>query len=148
MGSTTVLKSTWDLANGTMYQNSRVRLKDITDGTSKTFLLGERDYTFHHASVWAGGTMTPGNDWSSLRHMNTNPTYIGDINTFGGGLINGIQESAFSSLHPGGANFASADGSARFVEENIEATSDVVGPTMGIYQRLGNRRDGMPVGPY
>jgi len=148
MGSTTVLKSTYEQANGILYQNSRVRIKDITDGTTKTFLIGERDYTNHYASTWASGTNAPGNDWSSFRHLNTNPTYIGDISTFGGGLINGIQDSAFSSLHSGGAIFALADGSARYVDENIDATSDAVGPTMGTYQRLGNRLDGMHVGPY
>jgi hypothetical protein len=41
-----------------------------------------------------------------------------------------------------------ADGSARYVDENIDATSDAVGETMGTYQRLGNRLDGMPVGSY
>lgn len=148
MGSTTVLKDTVPQANGIMFQNSHVRLKDITDGTTKTFLLGERDYLNHYAAIWAAGTTSPGATWSSFRHLNTNPTFIGGVSIDGGGLINCVQPSCFSSIHPGGANFALADGSVQFVDENIDATSDDVGPTMGIYQRLGNRKDGQVVGAY
>jgi prepilin-type N-terminal cleavage/methylation domain-containing protein/prepilin-type processing-associated H-X9-DG protein len=145
MGSTTV-QSPNDLAqaNGIFFQNSRIRIKGITDGTSKTFLIGERDYTYHHASLWVGTRK----HWSQFRHVNINPTYIRGADGNGGGLINDVQDSAFSSRHTGGANFALADGSVRFVDENIDATSDEVGPTMGIYQRLGNRKDEMPIGTY
>ena len=148
MGSTTVLKSTLQQANGIMFQNSTVRIKDITDGTSKTFIVGERDYALHHGSVWATNRTDVNLDWNALRHLHTNPTYIGDISIQGGGLINALQESAFSSQHTGGAQFALADGSVRFVSENIEAASDEIGPNLGIFQRLGNRRDAQTVGDY
>lgn len=151
-GSTTVKdidnqKHWWSKANGIFYQNSRVRLKDITDGASSTFLLGERDYTNHYASFWIAGPINPNvNSWHANRHLNANPTYRISPDGNGGGLINDpLQESAFGSMHSGGAHFSLADGSVHFINENIDATADE-GPNMGIYQRLGNRRDGLPVG--
>jgi prepilin-type processing-associated H-X9-DG protein len=135
MGSKTVIKTNIKEANGTMFQMSRIRIRDITDGTSKTFLLGERDYANHYASLW-GTTAAADPRWSNMRHVTNNPTYLAE------GLINGIQENCFSSLHAGGAHFALADGSVRFVDEGIEAGSDT-GPHMGLYQRLGCRHDGL-----
>jgi hypothetical protein len=45
----------------------------------------------------------------------------------------------FKSRHTGGAQFALSDGSARFISENIDYI---------LYQRLGDRRDGQPVGEF
>jgi prepilin-type processing-associated H-X9-DG protein len=42
----------------------------------------------------------------------------------------------FKSRHPGGANFAFADGSVRFLSDNIDYTA---------YQKLGARADGLPL---
>ncbi|NBP80462.1 DUF1559 domain-containing protein, partial [bacterium] len=46
-------------------------------------------------------------------------------------------------LHPGGAMFVFCDGSTHFLDENIESSS-----SLGTYQRLGFRADGLPVGDY
>ena len=42
----------------------------------------------------------------------------------------------FNSNHPGGAHFALADGSVRFISENIDTIT---------YGRLGGRNDGEPL---
>jgi len=43
----------------------------------------------------------------------------------------------FGSLHPGGAQFCFADGSVRFLSENIDPE---------IYENLGHRADGAMMG--
>ena len=45
----------------------------------------------------------------------------------------------FSSDHPSGAQFVFCDGSVHFLSENIDYVT---------YQRLGDRRDGQPVGDF
>jgi len=44
-----------------------------------------------------------------------------------------LQVGGFGSAHPGGTQFAFADGSCRFIRENIENA---------VLQQLGNRADG------
>jgi len=106
--------------------------KKISDGLSKTLMLGERTWR-----CWAGG-------WAG----NRNPTgqgprgadyTMGKVNIAMNGPIgsnnNGCRQS-FSSEHPGGAQFGFADGSVAFVSENINITT---------YRRLGQRSDGQTV---
>ena len=136
MGTISV-DSSDDIGNGVLFQKSAIRFADITDGTSQTFLAGERDYSAHRGALWAGTARS----WSSFRHSNVNPTYITS------GLINGTHENCYSSRHPAGAQFALCDGSVRFVSETIDAANDS-GANMGTYQRLGCRNDGLVVGDY
>lgn len=54
-----------DISNGAFFRNSRTRFADITDGSSNTFLVGERAALFAQspwAGVMSGGTIrtTPG----------------------------------------------------------------------------------------
>ncbi len=107
---------------GVMYQNSKVRIELITDGTSNTLAVGEciwdgtpvgtaGDVT-KRAAIWAGMTglrPAPGATANSL--------WISDImwwmdNT--SAVVNGPAAQAFSSRHPGGAMFGFCDGSIRF----------------------------------
>ncbi|MEX1039411.1 MAG: DUF1559 domain-containing protein [Pirellulaceae bacterium] len=136
MGSQTVQASS-DVGNGTMFQKSKVRFGDIIDGTSNTFLLGERDYVKHRGTLWAGTLRS----WQSFRHSNTLSTQ--GINE----IINGANINCFSSQHPGGSQFALADGSVRFVSETIDSF-EATDATMGTFQRLGNRKDGLVNGEY
>ena len=124
------------VGNGTLYQNSSIKMADILDGTSNTLLFGERDYFERRGSIWAGST----------NHTDTNRNFLisqtADLTK-----INAEDQNAFGSLHRGGAQFAFADGSVHFLSETMDA-QDGTGNDMGTWQRLGARSDNLPVGEY
>jgi prepilin-type N-terminal cleavage/methylation domain-containing protein/prepilin-type processing-associated H-X9-DG protein len=104
---------------------TRTNLMSIVDGTSNTFLVGETDFTPRGApsvemgGVWAYGYI--GYAWGTTyhpfnKHDNTETVY-----------------GAFRSQHTGGAHFALADGSVRFVHTTIPSN---------IYQAFGSRAGG------
>ncbi|MHC2069054.1 DUF1559 family PulG-like putative transporter [Bremerella sp. T1] len=144
--------------HGLMNAQKGTRMADITDGTSNTFAVGERD-SIHHAAYWVGtGNVNSESSWSS-------PKAIG--RTFGQKVnqpLVGRFYLAFSSLHPGGANFLYGDGSVHFISETIDSReglkhdggaaawytsySELDTSTVGVYQRLGLRDDGQPLGSY
>jgi prepilin-type N-terminal cleavage/methylation domain-containing protein/prepilin-type processing-associated H-X9-DG protein len=105
--------------DGVFYRNSRTRFADITDGTSNTTLLGDRNWAMTKG-IWAGapdgaicqaGAINP---WSNataaspaliLAHNN----FINILTDSDGGLDD------FSSNHAGGANILFADGAVHFI---------------------------------
>ncbi|MES2788429.1 MAG: DUF1559 domain-containing protein [Planctomycetota bacterium] len=119
-----------------------IRIRDVIDGLSNTLLFGERshkDSNFDSFSS-AGGGLNPMTAWgqwaasggqyalsdvtlSSWAPINYDYPYQAG-GPGGGGTFDAQPESilrvnAFGSLHTGGANFAMADGSIRFISENI-----------------------------
>ncbi len=126
---------------GIFSRNSSVRMKDITDGKSKTFIVCERRWTGFFTpeipkfgdAYWAG---TPGN-------------WIMDILGTAGVNMNSEHSAKFSSEHPGGAFFLFVDGHVQFIDENVESNpGETSGPNMGIYQRLANYSDGQSIDDY
>jgi prepilin-type N-terminal cleavage/methylation domain-containing protein/prepilin-type processing-associated H-X9-DG protein len=118
---------------GVMYQNSRTRVGDITDGTENTVVIGE--CMFDQASdKWAAL-------WSGMRGQDptTGSIWISDVMWWiddATATINGSAPQAFSSRHPKGAFFAFADGSVRFFPE---------GGNIGTLKYLAGRSDGVAV---
>jgi prepilin-type processing-associated H-X9-DG protein len=115
-----------------------VSLNDITDGLENTILVGEvgvsqdvsATKTDHGCfPIWAGGNNDGGcsawNMGSCLRLVDRE---------FSPNLRRGQESNlSFGSGHPGGANFALADGSVRWIENDID---------LDAWRRLGSRNDG------
>ncbi len=116
--------------DGIFWIDSSVGFKDITDGTSSTFLFGERyhrdpEFDVHHES----GTLPIGKRgrWGFV----AGPGVMANVTLHSAAPINyqmrpgedllamHNRSAAFGSGHPGGANFALADGSVRFVSQTI-----------------------------
>ena len=118
------------VGNGSIYHNSRVRLRDFTDGTSSTVFVGERKTKSADGwwSTWsgmvAGGEEAGQRILGSMDHTPNHPaTHFDD----------------FSSSHVGGTHFLMGDGHVRFMSENIDT---------GLYQALGTIRGGEVVGEF
>jgi prepilin-type N-terminal cleavage/methylation domain-containing protein len=89
----------------------QLKLKDITDGQSKTFMVGEGvvSQDDHSAAFFADG------DWAScnvpLNYFLQNETEV---------QTKWYEVRSFRSLHPGGAQFVLGDGSVQFVSEGVD----------------------------
>jgi prepilin-type N-terminal cleavage/methylation domain-containing protein/prepilin-type processing-associated H-X9-DG protein len=121
--------------DGIFFGKSRVRIADVTDGTSNTLLLGERyhrDPEFDRIGLnteyapiaglglWAFfisgprevllGSLVP------INYQVPPSAAVGDPWTIDNRIC------AYGSGHPGGANFAVADGSVRFLSDQTSLT--------------------------
>jgi len=101
-----------------------VRIADITDGTSNTIAHGE-----HAVGLLTNDLdrIVNGPAWAGCWYGNTiftsfyplNPQRLVQ-NVVGDDLTEAFLGAA-SSFHPGGANFAMADGSVRFIKDSIDS---------------------------
>ena len=111
-------------------------LRDCTDGASNTILAGEKVIPAGFKDLgWMSGTM------ATLRNtevpINAGWDIGGSRTTRNGSMAplpapSDTATSGFSSQHTGGAQFVFADGSVRFLSENIDLKT---------YSHLGNRED-------
>ena len=115
--------------NGMFFYYVRRKLREIIDGTSKTFLVGEvRDAsgsvdnpTFaSNTCHWAEATRFQQSLRCTINPLNS-PYGTGPVifNDSGGRKVN----AAFSSEHSGGGNFVHADGHVDFVSDFIDTSS-------------------------
>lgn len=127
--------------NGVLFMDSKIGFQDITDGTSNTLLVGERDYKFHNGVLWQGTTNTNGG--YANRHFCLSTAGFTDLGR--DHKINGLDANAFSSRHTGGAQFVYCDGSVHFLTQSISVWDGKATTPWGVYDRLGARNDGLVV---
>ena len=104
-------------SNGVMYRNSETKFKDITDGTSNTYLLLEDAHSWFDA---AGNPYTRGsNSFFFVNHASSGYAtglYLPNA------LVNGNRHRFARSHHPNGLQVVMCDASVRFLDEEINLT--------------------------
>ncbi len=145
------------MQNGCLFWNSKIDIGKISDGTSNTYLLGESKYMI----TPAGSRNTTRAGWASSIRTDTSchpVTLVGavlqtnsapDSGSKRGGWVAAapssprdarlISSSMFGSEHTGGAHVALADGSVRFISENM---------AIATHWALGARDDGNVIGEF
>ncbi len=130
--------------SGMFWKHSKTQMRDITDGTSNTIMVGERRYERSgvnaSAGVWAGTIAATHENDFGYDNCGTGHTNINGQVT-GWDFVKG-----FSSQHQGGAQFVLADGSVRFISENIDHNRDQTANST--YEFLLNRQDGEVIGEF
>ena len=148
-------------SNGVFFGDSNIASKHVTDGTSKTFMVGERN-RFCMAATWIGarnprdGSENHSSLWV-LAHAYEplNHPLTQGYNTCTEG---------FASAHTGGGYFGFCDGSVRFISDDVSfdragnsrgcfaslstplcVTKNAAGQPIGVYQRLAWRNDELPI---
>ena len=136
--------------DGVFFRNSQIRIADIVDGTSQTFLIGERAWA-NANGAWAGaipsgvirrGTSNPcqpnmAGAWYpssslALAHAHLNNAMVDPDGSAG--------MDDFSSMHFGGSFFAFADGSVHFIRSVPGDNTDGSYTADGLnFQALGTR---------
>lgn len=145
--------------DGLFYVNSKIRMRDITDGTSNVLAVGERAWQYsatdgngdrqmveskaglalvlrattdsNRACFGCGYSDALGVAGTGINHSNV----LNSSGTFDSNRA----RSTYSSSHTGGAQFLLADGSVHFLSENID---------VNLFEYLGERADGEVIGEF
>jgi hypothetical protein len=132
---------------GVIFQRSHIKYSEITDGTSNTYLLGEKNLDpDHYVDGDASNddqSMYNGHDRDNLRstfvwlpgNEIVPPQFIARPDT-PGSRGKGDFEWSFGGPHPGAWVAVFCDGSVRSLSYNMDPH---------IHQRLGNRQDDQPI---
>jgi prepilin-type N-terminal cleavage/methylation domain-containing protein len=107
--------------NGMMYPHSKIKPKDVTDGLSKTFMIGEVSWEINSMRAWICGSGANTNSnwgWSARNVANPINSVAPGTPAWNGTVL--LNSSSLGSQHPGGTFIGNADGSVSFVSENTE----------------------------
>jgi len=123
---------------GICFVRSKVRMAEITDGTSNTFMVGEKHLSVQNyrtgADLADNENLYVGFDNDMYRSANNTSTgAVGNIRFPPRSDSRTADLRTFGSAHPGGFNAVLCDGSVRNISYNIDVNT---------FMGLGNRADG------
>jgi prepilin-type N-terminal cleavage/methylation domain-containing protein/prepilin-type processing-associated H-X9-DG protein len=92
---------------------TQYELRNITDGTSNTIMMGEtKPHYTEFGALWTWNVPT------SLFSLKLNSSFLKTAER--GRFVNWMDAQGHASYHPGGAQFIMADGSVRFLSDTID----------------------------
>ncbi len=133
---------------GMFYCNSRLGVRNITDGSSNTIMIGEIS-DLQWSEIDSSAVYQSGGNWPGFRIHKTDDMVVRQTNAtrpinrstpdIDGAYPFPTDVDGFGSMHAGGAQFLLGDGRVRFISENVDIIT---------YGRLGDREDAQVVGEY
>ena len=122
---------------GVGWQDAKTTLSEMTDGTSNTVFLGERDNvkknsSGDHGALWIGRQ-------NSRRQSVSGRGPGSATNHINGPNGGNIGWNIASSMHPGGATICLGDASTHFISDNI---------SLEVFKRMCAMSDGLVVANY
>ena len=155
-GTTLIVTTGLVVTDGVFTESSSRRFRDITDGLSNTFFVGERrspatvngQYTGGD-TIWAGANDDVAPPWQGFAMHQGLCDQAGKLNLtmpIAPSAANNQPYFAFSSVHAAGAHFLMGDGAVRFISDNIATgPPNTAGST---YQNLASVADGQVLGEF
>jgi len=155
--------STAAVKNGILFEDSDIRFRDITDGTSNTILIGEVTFWGNGKDSGTGGFLWDPSWYGRFESGNNGRAGATEsqmrpgayrINPPSLATSDLIKRNSYSSQHTGGATFLLADGSVRFISETVQHTQTGFGTSgpnwnnVGTFQKLCGRNDGTMIGEF
>jgi prepilin-type processing-associated H-X9-DG protein len=136
-------------ATGVCFTGSEVKLSQITDGASHTYLVGEKainpDHYENGDSIGDNENMYMGVN-SDIQRLSAfsdlpgqNPVMLPPISDAEAFMRNSDPAAYWGAAHVGGFNMAFCDGSVHSVNFGVDPET---------HRRLGNRKDGLSVGAF
>jgi prepilin-type N-terminal cleavage/methylation domain-containing protein len=121
-------------ATGLLFARSEIRIPQITDGTSKTYAVGEKRVQFgsFEKTIEQGGPFDWGDDGLALVGHGTDVARFADATSPLGPDSATAFTRSFGSAHPTGCGFAMADGSVQWIAYDIDPE---------LHRRNANRAD-------